>query len=503
MDCHEKNSSVMADLRQRECIVCQPSLADKVEVLDICDDILTHDCNNDPLSKPWKKVCNTDKSQFLSNGIIFKFDENRKNNISVQDLVQQSLEPVQNLLSKTLLQIRGENVETMVETTTTKKFITSLSPATTTTPLTTTTESALKDESKEDISEILNLLNHREPVLKNRKPEETIFFVNSITTTSEVATRASETSKSTPAASVYFDPVLNTQLAPASTQPSSSKLKDDPTNMNKNKSPSSLTEFLNFQLEHQFSEKTSTTTASTPTNVTGTAKDRENTKFAKTTTLINSANPAQNDTASVETSSTSTDFNINITATTFITTTTTTSTTTTSVTSTTTISTTTTSLIFTTTTTIPPTSTSDTRHKMQLSPADFLRLCFVSQIGCDFSHNEILENEEKAIQTTTIGSTSTSAVSDFVSRKPKGLSKKKEEKLRQMIRNCFLNGICDGSNYGGSDDGTDGVISRSSTTPRTVSETTKNAVTLSYREQEIQRRVRERARACFFDGVCN
>ena len=140
---------------------------------------------------------------------------------------------------------------------------------------------------------------------------------------------------------------------------------------------------------------------------------------------------------------------------------------------------------------------------MQLSPADFLRLCFVSQIGCDFSHNEILENEEKAIQTTTIGSTSTSAVSDFVSRKPKGLSKKKEEKLRQMIRNCFLNGICDGSNYGGSDDGTDGVISRSSTTPRTVSETTKNAVTLSYREQEIQRRVRERARACFFEGVCN
>ena len=198
MECHEKNSSVMADLRQRECTVCQPSLADKVEVLDICDDILTHDCNTDPLPRLWKKLCDTDKSQIFSNGIVFKFDENRDKNISVQDLVQQSLEPVQNLLSKTLLQIRGGIDEFGDETTTSKIF---RAPSLTTTKIattlktTTTSESGVKDESIEDVSDILNLLNLPQTSLRTRtrQPEENIFFAPS----SEVPTLV--TSESAPA----------------------------------------------------------------------------------------------------------------------------------------------------------------------------------------------------------------------------------------------------------------------------------------------------------------
>ena len=138
--CNVKNSTVMVDLRERECTVCQPSLRERLEVLDVCDDVLTQDCQDDPLLRPWTKFCDTNISQILNTGLTFKFEKSLPNRL-VMDLVEQSLVPINDLLSDTL-RLEPNNEQDSTE------IIPKLS----------TPGQLRPQETTEDVSEILNLL---------------------------------------------------------------------------------------------------------------------------------------------------------------------------------------------------------------------------------------------------------------------------------------------------------------------------------------------------------
>ena len=79
MNCYEKNTTVQVELLERECVICQPRLAETVEVIDVCEESLTEDCQTDPLSKTWRKICNT-RMPVVRDGFIIQSD------ISVADL---------------------------------------------------------------------------------------------------------------------------------------------------------------------------------------------------------------------------------------------------------------------------------------------------------------------------------------------------------------------------------------------------------------------------------
>ena len=59
MNCHEKNTTVQVELLERECVICEPKLAETLEVLDVCEENLTDDCQTDTLARTWRKICNT------------------------------------------------------------------------------------------------------------------------------------------------------------------------------------------------------------------------------------------------------------------------------------------------------------------------------------------------------------------------------------------------------------------------------------------------------------
>ena len=59
MNCHEKNTTVQVELLERECVICEPKLAETIEVIDVCEENLTDDCQTDTLPRTWRKICNT------------------------------------------------------------------------------------------------------------------------------------------------------------------------------------------------------------------------------------------------------------------------------------------------------------------------------------------------------------------------------------------------------------------------------------------------------------
>mgnify|MGYP003337160214 CR=1 FL=1 len=75
--CHERESRVLADLRQRDCEVCQPTLTETVDSVSVCEDVLTDDCHDDPLVTPWTKYCDT-TSDWSSNGVRFMFESDHR-----------------------------------------------------------------------------------------------------------------------------------------------------------------------------------------------------------------------------------------------------------------------------------------------------------------------------------------------------------------------------------------------------------------------------------------
>ena len=130
--------------------------------------------------------------------------------------------------------------------------------------------------------------------------------------------------------------------------------------------------------------------------------------------------------------------------------------------------------------------------RAKLSPADYLKLCFVSQIGCDFdfSQNEV-DNSTAATTTTT---STTTAAERTVPSVPSEISAERREELRQRVQACFLTGICeDGDSLPEVEEEKVEVVEERTERPRLIT-------TPDY-ASDIQR-VQERARACFFRGEC-
>merc|ERR1712223_805865 len=113
--------------------------------------------------------------------------------------------------------------------------------------------------------------------------------------------------------------------------------------------------------------------------------------------------------------------------------------------------------------------------------------CFTQGIGCDFSQNEVYTNP-----TTEAATTTTWAITTTTTRP--SLSQDAKQRLKHKVMLCFFQGICS------DDDERLSQGSRSTTTPAptTTSTTSKPAPS---RRNEISARIRERARACFFQGI--
>merc|ERR1719209_2248713 len=160
-------------------------------------------------------------------------------------------------------------------------------------------------------------------------------------------------------------------------------------------------------------------------------------------------------------------------------------TTSTTTTTTTTATTTTTS----TTNTTAASSSSASAPQRRLSSTELLKLCFSRGIGCDFSQNEVYTNPTtEALATTTTTTTTTARPS---------LSKDAKQRLKQKVMLCFFQGICSEED--------ERLPRRSSSTttrspPSTTTSTTRRPA--ASRREEISARIRERARACFFQGIC-
>jgi len=170
----------------------------------------------------------------------------------------------------------------------------------------------------------------------------------------------------------------------------------------------------------------------------------------------------------------------------FPTTTPTTATTITTTTITTTITTTTTTTTSTTTTTTTTTTITSPHHK--LSSSDLLKMCFESGIGCDFSQNEVTYELYDSTEVTTTEATTTTE------RPTPSLSV--QQKLKKRVMLCFFRGLC-------GDDATGGVT----TTPRLPPSSTRptappTTARSQSRRDQISSSIKERARACFFQGVC-
>jgi len=459
-ECHEKNSTMVVELRERECTVCEPTLAEKVKVEEVCEEVLKDDCSTDPLNKTWKKFCEeVDTTSISDNAEKFKFedievprsqDNHVTNRFSVEDLIHESLAPVNNLVYETLKQIHVEDIKSRV-------------------PVIIPTEKSLENSS-EYITGLVKLLEKDEEEIK-----EEILTVKAVQTTPPTInvniqfeqdkfdfTRA-------PSSQIYFDPILNTLRQ----QTEEEKISSSSPVISSNTSPQSLTEVLGLQLQSQFLPTTPQTLKTVTKNIPDTqvpAVANFNSQISSNLTL----KP------------------LSITTTTKSSTTTTTksSTTTTTKSSKTTTETSSSSL---------STEIKELKANKKLSAADLLRLCFTSHIGCDFSQNEIqhnIEPETDIERTPTIIETTTKVpietkIKAETHRKPKNI----QERLKQRVKLCFFSGLCN-------DNDLELHTSKIRTTTRTTT-TEKHTTTVNSRTKEIQRKVQERARACFFEGKCN
>merc|ERR1712130_695740 len=150
----------------------------------------------------------------------------------------------------------------------------------------------------------------------------------------------------------------------------------------------------------------------------------------------------------------------------------------------------------TTTTTTAASSSSASAPQRRLSSTELLKLCFSRGIGCDFSQNEVYTNPTtESVSTITTTTTTTTA-------RP-SLSKDAKQRLKQKVMLCFFQGTCsdDDERFPRGNSSTTTPSTTSTTTSTTRRPATSRRGSESFRE-EISARIRERARACFFQGIC-
>ena len=446
MVCEEKNSTVMVDLRQRECTVCQPSLEERLEVVDICDDVLTQDCQDDPLNpEPWSKFCDTNTSKVLNNGLTFNFEKKSLPETIAVDLVQQSLGPINDLLADTVLSRTNKEEDTIVVTTPRIKTSSKSRPRS-------------QSETTEDVSEILKILTQKQTETRD---SDNFFFGETSTSTpaSRQVTGANLPSPSS--SSVYFDPVLNTRPLPSQYQDTTQ---------------SSLTEFLNFQLQKQFSSP-----ATPVRNSVTVVENQSSPKSEPSVRITTTKSDKDKFTAPVfEVETTAITSAESMTSSTILTTTTTT-----------------TSSVPLKTQKSQMSETNESQYRVTLTPSEVIQLCFLNSSYCDFSQNEVLVSNS---ETTTLLTTTPSTLEmEITVTRESSLLIAQREDIKDQIRKCFLTGECgDAGDQGGSGD-------QIHSPEEEVDTTTKALVssTLSSRDTALRKRVKERARACLFEGKCN
>lgn len=451
MVCEEKNSTVMVDLRQRECTVCQPSLEERFEVVDICDDVLTQDCQDDPLNpEPWTKFCDTNTSKVLNNGLTFNFEKSLPETIAV-DLVQQSLGPINDLLADTAPSGINNEEDTIVVTTPRIKTSSNSGPRS-------------QSETTEDVSEILKILTQKKTETRG---SDNFYFGETASSTPASRSVTGANWPSPSSSSVYFDPVLNTRPLPSQYQDTTQ---------------SSLTEFLNFQLQKQFSSP------ATPVRNSVTIIENQRSPKIKPSVLITTTKSEKerfttprmsvfDETTTITSAKTMTSSKVLTTATTTTTKTTTT----------------TTSSVSLTTQKSQISESNKSQSRVTLTPSEVIQLCFLNSSYCDFSQNEVIvSNRGTTTQLTTTSLTTTPEMEIAVTRESTLLIAKQED-IKDRIRKCFLTGECGDTGH-----------QRGSADQRVVS-TTETLITStpSPRDTALRRRVKERARACLFEGICN
>merc|ERR1711892_705961 len=462
MECHEKNSTMLVELRESECTVCEPTLAENVKVEQVCQEVLTDDCNSDPLNRRWKKFCGVEEeSNLVDSKMQFKFEDieeprsqnNLENNkFSVEDLIYESLAPVNNLVFETLKQIHVEDINAS-------------------TPIVIITEKP-QEISSEGVTGILKLIELEEESVK----EEVLALkeLQSNPTTINVNVQFDPTSSDfsrAPSSPVYFDQIFNTLRKQTEFDKITSTTSKNPSNS----SPSSLTEVLDLQLQSQFlSTPTTQTTKNPKKNI---PEELEITTWSPKTTETSRTQEQSISDPTLQTSSVLAPEPLSTTLTT-------------------------TTRIATTTTTIRTPEISKTTESVpsprKLSAAEFLRLCFISHTGCDFSQNEIESRsrpETEVERTTTRTLTSLVTTQVPTTRKPETPRKPKniQERLKQRVKLCFFSGLCNEND----------LNLHTTRRPTTTTTTPRQTTTANSRSREIQRRVQERARACFFEGKCN
>ena len=445
MVCEEKNSTVMVDLRQRECTVCQPSLEERLEVVDICDDVLTQDCQDDPLNpEPWTKFCDTNTSKVLNNGLTFNFEKPLPETIAV-DLVQQSLGPINDLLADTAPS--GTNTEDTIVVTTPRIKTSSKS------------RPRSQSETTEDVSEILKILTQKKTETRG---SDNFYFGQTATSTpaSRPVTGANWPSPSSSSSSVYFNPVLNTRPLPSQYQDTTQ---------------SSLTEFLNFQLQKQFSSP------ATPVRNSVTVMENQSSVKIKPSELITTTKSDKDkfttpripvfevETTAITSAKTMTSSKV-------LTTTTTT-----------------TGSVSLTTQKSQISETNESQSRVTLTPSEVIQLCFLNSSYCDFSQNEVLVSNRETTTPLTTTSLATTLEMELAVTRESTLLIAKQEDIKDRIRKCFLTGECGDTGH-----------QRGSVDQRVVTTTeTLISSTPSPRDAALRRRVKERARACLFEGKCN
>lgn len=438
-ECHEKNNTMQVELRERECMVCEPTLAEKVKVEEICEEIITNDCESDPLNKTWKKYCGEEETNLVQK---FQFDdieeprsltypENDK--FSVEDLIHQSLGPVNNLVFETLKQINVKDIDSITPIIITEKP---------------------EDTATEDLSGILKLLE-----LEKQAVKEEVFALKesqSNPTTININVQFDPTGADfsrEPKSNVYFDQIRNTLNKKTELEKALSTTSKYPSES----SPHSLTEVLDKQLQSQFlptsTEITNTINKITPETLEETTTSPKSTKITDPTleTYISTTEPQITLTTANPGGKTEVPE----------------------------------------TTTTKPKESSLMRKK--LTPAEFLRLCFTSHTGCDFSQNEIESNSNNIADTEAVKTTTTPTTTTAIPI-ARHSERDIQEKLKQRVKLCFFSGLCSDTDL------EQHVTSRG---PTTTAKPVRLTTTRNPRSREIQRRVQERARACFFDGKCN
>jgi len=438
-ECHEKNNTMQLELRERECVVCEPTLAEKVKVEQVCEEIITNDCKTDPLRRTWQKFCGEEETNLVES-TKFNFDDieeprsvnnQRNETFSVEDLIHQSLGPVNNLVFETLKQIQIGDIDSS------KPVIITEEPDHTQT---------------DDLSEILKLLE-----LEKESVKEEVFALKSQSNPTTINVNVQFDPNSAdfsrePKSNVYFDQILNT----LNKQAGADKLLSTTPTYSSISSPPSLTEVLDKQLQSQFLPAS--------TQITNTAKKSTSETLEETPISPKSTKQIPNPTIETYISTTEPATTLPITKTTRI-------------------------VEEQISTTTKPKDSSQSGKK--LSPAEFLRLCFTSHTGCDFSHNEIEGRTDSNNHLEIVESTTTQRSTTVI---PTRHSEKDiQERLKQRVKLCFFSGLC-----------SDTDLLQQTTTGRTTTVTPQRLTTQrNPRASEIQRRVQERARACFFEGKCN